>query len=90
MVISITSPIRSSFGEARILSPILNGRDDSRRIPAIALLIVFLQEKPIKKVSSIHEGEVVIHVHHESKGLHKVMEIVWSSLVSLAIILLFY
>ncbi len=47
MVISITSPIRSSFAEVRILSPILKGREDSSNIPAIALLIVFLEEKPI-------------------------------------------
>jgi hypothetical protein len=31
----------------RILSPILNGLEDNSKMPAIALLIVFLEEKPI-------------------------------------------
>lgn len=30
-----------------ILSPILNGLEDNSKMPAIALLIVFLEEKPI-------------------------------------------
>ena len=47
MVISITSPIISSFENALILSPILKGFEDNKRMPAIALLIVFLEEKPI-------------------------------------------
>ncbi|MFL6521987.1 MAG: hypothetical protein ACJ71B_00740 [Nitrososphaera sp.] len=46
-MISITSPIRSSFAEVRARSLILNGLEDSSKMPAIALLIVFLEEKPI-------------------------------------------
>src|ERR671938_1097191 len=45
--ISITSPTRLSSSVVLILSPILNGRDDKSSIPAIALLIVFLDENPI-------------------------------------------
>ncbi len=44
--ISITSPSDSTFPICT-LSPSLNGLDDNKMIPAIALLIVFLEENPM-------------------------------------------
>ena len=46
-LISTTFPRRLSSSDSLILSPSLKGRADYRIIPAIALLIVFLDEKPI-------------------------------------------
>ncbi|HEX7258114.1 MAG TPA: hypothetical protein VF242_08635, partial [Nitrososphaeraceae archaeon] len=46
-VISTTSPTKVSSSVVLILSPNLKGLDDNNNIPAIALLIVFLEEKPI-------------------------------------------
>lgn len=45
--ISTTSPNRLSSCVVLILSPILNGLADSKIMPAIALLMVFMDEKPI-------------------------------------------
>ena len=71
----MTSPIRFSCSTVRILSPILKGLADRRSTPAMALLIVFLEENPITVPAAILIALAAIPLTDENWNIMAVIAI---------------